>query len=260
MNDRAAFLAAIIVEPDDDLPRLVYADWLDEHGEPERAEFIRVQCRITAMEREYDPQSLLPDSHPAHAEYRALRRRDWELLLHCNEEGYTLSDREASWLPGPLLAIIREQDGRRVVHRSWQWRRGFVAEVELPADDFARHGEALLLAAPVEVLRLTGGRPGLWTHDNTIWRYSGRGGDHFTIRIDTPPVGLHIGRVAVEVKGARAEHYAREVTGFGDAFRRPVAEPHLTVTLGRRLPSPAPLKLDARRLFLNVPVPPALLG
>jgi uncharacterized protein (TIGR02996 family) len=48
-TDRAAFLAAILDRPDDDLPRLVYADWLDEHGEPERAEFIRTQCgHITA--------------------------------------------------------------------------------------------------------------------------------------------------------------------------------------------------------------------
>lgn len=41
--DRAAMLAAIIASPTDDLPRLVYADWLDEHDEPDRAEFIRRQ-------------------------------------------------------------------------------------------------------------------------------------------------------------------------------------------------------------------------
>jgi uncharacterized protein (TIGR02996 family) len=29
--DRAAFLAAIIARPDDDLPRRIFADWLDEH-------------------------------------------------------------------------------------------------------------------------------------------------------------------------------------------------------------------------------------
>lgn len=43
-DDENALLAAVIAAPDDDLPRLVYADWLDEHGRAERAEFIRGQC------------------------------------------------------------------------------------------------------------------------------------------------------------------------------------------------------------------------
>jgi uncharacterized protein (TIGR02996 family) len=58
----AALLAAIRAAPDDDAPRLVYADWLDEHGQPERAEFIRVQCEL------------------ARHEAPALRRQEAELL------------------------------------------------------------------------------------------------------------------------------------------------------------------------------------
>ncbi len=54
-TDRAAFLRAIADNPDDDLPRLVYADWLDEHGEPERAEFIRVQCELARLPQD-DPR------------------------------------------------------------------------------------------------------------------------------------------------------------------------------------------------------------
>jgi uncharacterized protein (TIGR02996 family) len=38
-----ALLAAVRAAPDDDLPRLVAADWLDERGEPDRAEFVRLQ-------------------------------------------------------------------------------------------------------------------------------------------------------------------------------------------------------------------------
>ncbi|HEY1189441.1 MAG TPA: TIGR02996 domain-containing protein [Gemmata sp.] len=44
MSDEAALLAAIRAHPDDDTPRLIYADWLDENGQPDRAEFIRLQC------------------------------------------------------------------------------------------------------------------------------------------------------------------------------------------------------------------------
>lgn len=35
MTERDAFLAAIAANPDDDLPRLVFADWLDERNDPQ---------------------------------------------------------------------------------------------------------------------------------------------------------------------------------------------------------------------------------
>jgi uncharacterized protein (TIGR02996 family) len=41
MTTREALLAAVYAAPEDDLPRLVFADFLDESGEPERAAFIR---------------------------------------------------------------------------------------------------------------------------------------------------------------------------------------------------------------------------
>jgi uncharacterized protein (TIGR02996 family) len=39
--EQDALLAAIVAQPDEDTPRLVYADWLEEHGAPEQAKFIR---------------------------------------------------------------------------------------------------------------------------------------------------------------------------------------------------------------------------
>jgi uncharacterized protein (TIGR02996 family) len=50
MSDEKALLAAIWAEPQDDTPRLVYADWLEENGQPERAEFIRVQCELAQFD------------------------------------------------------------------------------------------------------------------------------------------------------------------------------------------------------------------
>jgi uncharacterized protein (TIGR02996 family) len=44
MSDEDALLAAIAANPDEDTPRLAYADWCDEHDQPARAEFIRLQC------------------------------------------------------------------------------------------------------------------------------------------------------------------------------------------------------------------------
>ena len=45
--DELALMKAIYAAPDDDMPRLVYADWLDEQGNAEQqahADFIRLQC------------------------------------------------------------------------------------------------------------------------------------------------------------------------------------------------------------------------
>jgi uncharacterized protein (TIGR02996 family) len=40
------FLRAICEVPNDDSPRLIYADWLDEHGYSAQAEFIRTEVKI----------------------------------------------------------------------------------------------------------------------------------------------------------------------------------------------------------------------
>jgi uncharacterized protein (TIGR02996 family) len=48
-----AFLKDAREHPEDDTPRLALADWLDDHDDPHRAEFIRLQCRLA-------PGSLWP--------------------------------------------------------------------------------------------------------------------------------------------------------------------------------------------------------
>src|SRR5262249_59933734 len=62
-----AFLQAIRDEPDSDTPRLIYADWLEEHGQPARAEFIRAQC-----------ERVRPGTEPGRA--AELETRAWRLL------------------------------------------------------------------------------------------------------------------------------------------------------------------------------------
>jgi uncharacterized protein (TIGR02996 family) len=43
--DHDAFLGPLTEHPDDDATLLVYADWLEDHGEPGRAAFLRAQER-----------------------------------------------------------------------------------------------------------------------------------------------------------------------------------------------------------------------
>lgn len=81
MADHASFIRAITARPRDMLPRLIYTDWLDEHGDP-RGEFIRLQMEL---------ETTKPCSHPEHVadkvafdrlvcRYCRLRRREREVL------------------------------------------------------------------------------------------------------------------------------------------------------------------------------------
>ncbi len=50
MNQEEAFIEDIAEHPEDDTPRLVFADWLEDHGDEARAEFIRVQCQLANLD------------------------------------------------------------------------------------------------------------------------------------------------------------------------------------------------------------------
>src|SRR5690242_10580803 len=109
----AAFLQAILEAPEEDGPRLIYADWLEENGDPERAEFIRAQVEIARREgaepsHEDRTWMDLPD------ELDGLRRRAAELQAR-NEgrwsaglEGLTLN---RNFRRG-LLEYVRVQASR----------------------------------------------------------------------------------------------------------------------------------------------------
>jgi uncharacterized protein (TIGR02996 family) len=60
--DRDALLAAICAQPDEDTPRLAFADWCDENGDPARAEFIRLQFKAERY-AEHTPERLDIDEH-----------------------------------------------------------------------------------------------------------------------------------------------------------------------------------------------------
>ncbi|HVL16313.1 MAG TPA: TIGR02996 domain-containing protein [Gemmata sp.] len=76
MSDESHFIAAMAADPDDDTPRLVFADWLDEHGQPERAEFIRLQCR---------PDRDDPAVSRRNEELLQAHRGEWEAPLRALE-------------------------------------------------------------------------------------------------------------------------------------------------------------------------------
>jgi uncharacterized protein (TIGR02996 family) len=46
MTEQEALFRAVCEAPADDTPRLVYADWLDDHDRADRAAFVRLQCDL----------------------------------------------------------------------------------------------------------------------------------------------------------------------------------------------------------------------
>jgi uncharacterized protein (TIGR02996 family) len=134
-----AFLQAVRDDPDDDAPRLVYADWLEERGDVTRAEFIRVQCEL---------ERLAADD----ARRPALVRRQRLLML----------GHEAEWA-GPLPGLVS----------NWQFCRGFVERVTVEAQRFLRDADALLDLAPIRTARLLGVTPGL-CRELALSRHLGR--------------------------------------------------------------------------------------
>jgi uncharacterized protein (TIGR02996 family) len=118
MTTEADLLRAVCETPDDDAPRLVYADWLEENGRPERAAFIRMQTEL----------ATLKDDSP--------RRR--ELAFRCR---LLLDDHARAWL-GPLRAVASDA----------RWARGFVEAVELRPRFSRKQVAALFAAWPVRRL------------------------------------------------------------------------------------------------------------
>src|SRR5215213_3706099 len=54
MTDHDALLRAICEHPDDDTPRLIFADYLEENGQSDRAAFVRAQIEY-AQTPEWEP-------------------------------------------------------------------------------------------------------------------------------------------------------------------------------------------------------------
>ena len=94
MTHDDAFLQAIIESPDDDSLRLIYADWLDDHGQAERAEFIRVQLGL----------GQLPVADPRRAGL-VLRRQ--ELLVSHQEDWVEQCGLALTW--DNALALFRRR-------------------------------------------------------------------------------------------------------------------------------------------------------
>jgi uncharacterized protein (TIGR02996 family) len=75
MSDEQTLIAYCRQHPDDDQARLVYADWVEEHGDAEKAEFIRVQVAQSRAWEEHPDEGQLQDRAAALLETNEKRWR-----------------------------------------------------------------------------------------------------------------------------------------------------------------------------------------
>lgn len=148
----AELLAAVLADPDADEPRLLAADWLEDNGEPERAEFIRVQIEL-AKPVVVLKDDLLSEVFPGQARNTALarekprldalRRRERELVSPVGKS-ITLG-----WVPDAVLAV-----GKGTTFH-WAFRRGFIETIQCSWADWLSHHQSVRAATPLRKCRLT---------------------------------------------------------------------------------------------------------
>lgn len=149
----SALLRAILEDPTDDAVRLVYADWLDEQGQSERAEYIRVALRLY--------------------HYRTLEIEGvtWDELFTRAET--LLARHQFAW---------RNDSCSGLPWGNWvsEFHRGFVCEVRLTLTDFMRHAQALFAHHPIERVVLTDREPSPYVGPMTCYSWRTSRGSPFT--------------------------------------------------------------------------------
>lgn len=144
-SDWDGLLATIIANPRDDTPRLVSADWLEEHGgQPERAEFVRLQCRLALMPAfcPADPERMKGECP---CTWHRLKRRERELLSANKETLFPLWE---------MLWNGLEQNWRSLEEPA-EFRRGFVEKVACSFADWETHHAAIMQSTPLAECELT---------------------------------------------------------------------------------------------------------
>jgi len=122
MSDADALLRAVLAAPDDDAPRLVYADWLEEHGDGARATFIRAQVELARLAADDSARAALAQTE--------------QTLLQANRMTWK------AWLPRWVSA-----------HK---FRRGFIERIQCQAADFIAQSDEVRLRTPLQGARLDG--------------------------------------------------------------------------------------------------------
>lgn len=136
MDEREALNRAVVAAPDDDLPRLVFADWLEEHDESAYAAFVRAQVEL-ANTRPWEPFAV------------RLRHREPALVTG-----------------GPWWSALPRVDGYGLKwHPEFAFRRGFAwGLIVRDVATFFAEAPRLFEVAPIGQLHLPSATLDQWKH------------------------------------------------------------------------------------------------
>lgn len=150
MTERDALLWAICADPAGDTARLVFADWLQEHGEEERAEFIRIQILLhnTSFIRQGGTHSKWPEP------WAGKIRRAAEMVARHGHE----------W-----AGVFGEQwPHEKFMFGDW-FVRGFVERVTFACGRFFSDAGRAFSEHPIRHVHLAGRGPRHEPRDNRMW-------------------------------------------------------------------------------------------
>lgn len=113
MNDGQALYQTICENPDEDTPRLVYADWLEEQGEDEYARYIRTSISLRNPPDEESFENVMEWGE----------KQQW--CSKYEKEYRDVLTKVMPVLPGMVLSRSKE----------WKFENGFIKSVECAIDD-----------------------------------------------------------------------------------------------------------------------------
>jgi uncharacterized protein (TIGR02996 family) len=148
VTDGQALILSVLANPADDAPRLVYADWLEERGRAEDAEFIRVQIELArrgfggALRQDQDGHLRYPP------DMERLTTRQTQ-LWYAGHGRPDLPDGMANW----PMALYPTPVNNLLVHR------GFIERIAVFTDAFLKVAGGLFARQPVTHVRLVDRQP-----------------------------------------------------------------------------------------------------
>lgn len=167
-TDRDALLRAVLDHPDDDLPRLAFADWCEENGDDARAEFVRVQVALWDAQRDCLCGSRTGGHRFTGGQHHNGPCAASQLRVESGGRSVRARVREVE-LFDALFAAPHHPWGRV------ECSRGFIHRVTIAHDAWLEHGPALVRAHPIGRVELTDRSP--WTgRGDAEWRSPGGDG------------------------------------------------------------------------------------